>query len=154
MFSKLSQKISFQISKVTIMNNGLFSWNTFININQPHRTNKTIASQYCSWKTVSDLPVQQQANGQAIYNTSRPAVWTPLPFENYWGSQGIFIYLGYIFVCCNRTFLMRKRLKCKNINHTFHDPTEEWCPCHTASGKLYCTLIMREWEWKSQIVFQ
>ena len=91
-------KISFQISKVTIMNNELFSWNTSININQPHRTNKTIASQYCSWKTVNNLPVQQQASGQTIYNTSRPAVWTPLPSEKLLRLSENF-YLSRLYIC-------------------------------------------------------
>lgn len=79
-------------------NNELFSWNTFININQPHRTNKTIASQYCSWKTVNDLPVQQQASGQTIYNTSRPAVWTPLPSEKLLRLSENF-YLFRLYIC-------------------------------------------------------
>lgn len=144
MFSKLSQKISLQISKVTIMNNELVSWNTFININPPHKTNKTTASQYCSWKTVMIyLSNNRQMVKQFIVHPDQQS--GPLHLlKKYWGSQRIFLYLGYIYVCCNRTSLMRKCLKCKNTNHTFHEPTEGWC--HPTSHCIWKTPLYTYYE--------
>ena len=69
--------------------------------------------------------------------------------KNYWGSQRIFIYLGYIYVCCNRTFLMRKCLKHKNTKAYIPWANRKIMPSHVTL-QLENSIVHLSWETETE----